>query len=76
MHGCFWHRHAGCKLARLPKSRHEFWVPKLNSNQERDKKNQAILREMGWRVLVIWECQLKNTSETMRTVKEFLNCGI
>jgi DNA mismatch endonuclease (patch repair protein) len=59
VHGCFWHRHLGanCKLARLPKSRLDFWLPKLEGNRRRDLANQARLRSLGWRVLVIWECQ-------------------
>ena len=61
VHGCFWHRHksARCKLARLPKSRLDFWLPKLEGNAERDKKAQAALRANGWRVIVVWECELR-----------------
>jgi len=55
VHGCFWHRHSGCSLARLPKSRLDFWVPKLNANHRRDLKNAAQLRRAGWTVGVIWE---------------------
>lgn len=72
MHGCFWHRHEGCKLARLPKSRLGFWVEKLEANRQRDKRNQGLLMEMGWRVLVVWECQLRDTVAISRTVTEFL----
>lgn len=73
MHGCFWHRHQGCKLARLPKSRVEFWREKLETNRERDLRNQEKLRELGWRVLVVWECQLKDLEATARVVKDFLD---
>ena len=59
VHGCFWHRHGECALARMPKSRIDFWRPKLEANQARDQLNIARLEEMGWRVLVIWECELK-----------------
>jgi DNA mismatch endonuclease, patch repair protein len=61
VHGCFWHRHDDptCKLARLPKSRHEFWGPKLAANADRDRRDVARLREAGWTVETIWECQLK-----------------
>src|SRR5262245_32611892 len=55
VHGCFWHRHARCKLARLPKSRVQFWRSKLEGNRERDRRNQRALRARGWRVLVLWE---------------------
>ena len=72
MHGCFWHRHPGCKLARMPKSRLDFWRPKLEGNRERDLRNQIILKNMGWDVLVIWECEMKNVENIMNKVKSFL----
>jgi len=60
VHGCFWHRHQDpcCKLARLPKSRIEFWGEKLERNRLRDIKNEEALVRLGWRVLTIWECQV------------------
>src|SRR5580700_7261404 len=58
VHGCFWHRHAACALARLPKSRLDFWVPKLEGNRKRDERNRRALLREGWKVLTIWECQL------------------
>jgi DNA mismatch endonuclease, patch repair protein len=70
MHGCFWHRHEGCGLARLPKSKRAFWSAKLEANKERDQKNISTLEAAGWRVLVIWECQLRG--EVREAVKEFL----
>jgi DNA mismatch endonuclease (patch repair protein) len=59
VHGCFWHRHPDptCKLARMPNSRIEFWQAKLDRNRERDLEVQAGLEALGWKVLVIWECQ-------------------
>ena len=72
VHGCFWHRHEGCKLARLPKSRLDFWVPKLEANRLRDVANQARLREAGWSVLVIWECELKDQEGLARRLRDFL----
>lgn len=60
VHGCFWHRHENCKLARLPKSRLEFWGPKLEANVTRDQKKIDELRSMGWGVLVVWECELRD----------------
>ncbi|MDP6849085.1 MAG: very short patch repair endonuclease [Kiritimatiellia bacterium] len=57
VHGCFWHRHH-CRMGnRMPKSRLDFWRPKLEGNKKRDIKHHRMLRRMGWRVLVIWECQ-------------------
>ena len=62
MHGCFWHLHDDpkCKLARMPNSNQAFWKPKLERNRERDKANRAKLEALGWDVLVIWECQVRN----------------
>ena len=56
VHGCFWHRHAGCKNCTTPTNRREWWLAKLNGNAARDKLHQAALRKLGWRVIVIWEC--------------------
>ncbi len=58
VNGCFWHRCPYCELP-TPKSNTEYWVLKFERNQERDKKNLALLKEMGWRIHVVWECQLK-----------------
>jgi DNA mismatch endonuclease (patch repair protein) len=72
VHGCFWHRHAGCSLARLPKSKLDFWVPKLEGNHERDAKNVKLLRRDGWRVKVIWECETKQLGRLRRKLERFL----
>lgn len=58
VHGCFWHRHENCKRATTPKSRTKFWVSKLTKNKERDEENQRILNELGWKVIIIWECEV------------------
>jgi DNA mismatch endonuclease (patch repair protein) len=58
VHGCFWHRHKGCKKAGLPKTRRQFWKKKLTLNAERDRRNQEALRAAGWKVLTAWECTL------------------
>lgn len=60
VHGCFWHRHQGCKFAYTPKSRLDFWLPKLAKNTERDLKIQQTLLAEGWKVVIIWECHTKN----------------
>ncbi|WP_429547713.1 very short patch repair endonuclease [Pseudomonas frederiksbergensis] len=60
VHGCFWHRHPGCKYAYTPKSRLDFWLPKLAKNVERDLDAQQALIARGWRVVIIWECHTKN----------------
>jgi DNA mismatch endonuclease, patch repair protein len=73
VHGCFWHRHAGCPLARLPKSRLEFWLPKLTLNAERDARNVRTLQRLGWGVLTIWECQVSDTALLVDRIRRFLN---
>lgn len=75
LHGCFWHRHPdrNCKLARLPKSRQEFWLPKLEGNKARDHKVLAELRAGGWDVLVIWECEMNRTEWLQETIRNFLD---
>jgi DNA mismatch endonuclease, patch repair protein len=74
VHGCFWHRHLDpdCKLARLPKSKLDFWGPKLETNRERDERNIVLLGELGWDVLIIWECQTKNREKLQARIGEFL----
>jgi DNA mismatch endonuclease (patch repair protein) len=73
VHGCFWHRHDGCPLARMPKSRLDFWRPKLEGNKKRDERNIQELRSAGWQVLVIWECQLKDMGELEKMIRSFLD---
>ena len=73
VHGCFWHRHKECALARLPKSRGEFWLPKLEGNAKRDARNIRALRRQGWGVMTIWECQLGDMELLARRIKRFLN---
>jgi DNA mismatch endonuclease (patch repair protein) len=60
VHGCFWHRHPGCKGTTTPKTRTEWWLAKFDRNVSNDRKNQEALKEMGWNVIVIWECELKD----------------
>lgn len=71
VHGCFWHRHPDpdCKRARLPKSRLDFWGPKLKANRDRDTRNEAALRELGWDVKVVWECELQGPSVLANLVR-------
>lgn len=59
INGCFWHRHKGCKYATSPKSHIEYWVVKFDRNVERDQRNVKALEDAGWKVHVVWECQLK-----------------
>lgn len=74
VHGCFWHRHQGCKGCRMPKTRLEFWAPKLLNNARRDAAAISKLRRMGWGVMVIWECQTRSGAIGVleRRIKRFL----
>jgi DNA mismatch endonuclease (patch repair protein) len=75
VHGCFWHRHSDptCKLARMPKSRIDFWQPKFEGNQARDRINEKKLHEDGWKVFVVWECELGSEAKLKTKIKKFLD---
>lgn len=64
INGCFWHGHENCPKARIPKTKTEWWKAKITKNQERDRQEYAALKQQGWRVLVVWECQLKPGKRT------------
>jgi DNA mismatch endonuclease, patch repair protein len=70
VHGCFWHRHPGCQYAYTPKSNVEFWHTKLQGNVDRDKNIVATLRDRGWMVLTVWECQANKPEVLRRIVDE------
>ncbi|MHB2210632.1 very short patch repair endonuclease [Methylobacterium sp. CM6257] len=72
VHGCFWHQHPGCRHATLPRSRIAYWHPKLARNVERDACSEAALRALGWRVLVLWECELKDFGALRDRLQAFL----
>ena len=72
VHGCFWHRHARCSLAYMPKSRIEFWKHKFSSNVERDRRVIKALRTKGWQVLVVWECELSDAPVVLRRLNREL----
>jgi len=72
VHGCFWHLHEGCREGRIPASRVAYWEPKLLANGERDRRNIGKLRRQGWRVLVVWECEVKNAARLERRLLRFL----
>lgn len=65
VNGCFWHGHEGCKYFKWPKSNQEFWKQKIQANQERDQQKTKELEELGWHVIIVWECSLKGNSENM-----------
>ena len=62
IHGCFWHKH-GCRYSVMPKTNKTFWADKLTANKIRDKKNEKVLKKLGWHTLTIWECKLNNSPE-------------
>lgn len=73
VHGCFWHRHE-CPLGRVtPKTREAFWSSKLEGNKARDARNLKALRSAGWRVLVVWECELRHPSRVASRIQRFLS---
>lgn len=59
INGCFWHGHPGCKYATIPETNREFWSNKISGNMERDKVTFSTLEKMGWRIIVVWQCELK-----------------
>jgi DNA mismatch endonuclease (patch repair protein) len=77
VHGCFWHRHKGCKNCTTPTNRKGWWIKKLNGNAERDKKHLKTLGHLGWRILVVWECMAakpQNLSQTLLILTRTLRC--
>lgn len=71
VHGCFWHGH-GCRWGRLPKSRPEYWQPKIETNKERDRRALTELQEAGWEPLVVWQCELRDLEGAVGRVEGFL----
>lgn len=72
VHGCFWHRHPGCHLTTTPRRNRDFWVAKFNTNKKRDRRVQAELRDQGYRVLVVWECETRDEASLKRRLKREL----
>lgn len=72
VHGCFWHLHRNCKAARLPKTRRAWWRKKLEGNADRDKRQAAALRRLGWRVITVWECQTEKPERLLKRLQTLL----
>ena len=72
VHGCFWHRHPGCGRTRMPKTRAAYWRGKFTKNVERDRRNVGSLRKLGWKVLVIWECETLDRVRLAAKLARFL----
>jgi DNA mismatch endonuclease (patch repair protein) len=73
VHGCFWHRHKGCRYAASPKTRVDFWEAKFDANVARDKRTNRELKKLGWSVLTVWQCQLKKPDRLARKLDDFLS---
>jgi DNA mismatch endonuclease, patch repair protein len=72
VHGCFWHGH-GCRIGQLPKSRLDYWEPKIAANKERDKRKKTDIIEKGWRVVVVWQCELADIETLTAKLRSFLD---
>lgn len=76
VHGCFWHRHRGCARTTTPKTRKEFWSHKFRQNVKRDRVKERQLKALGWRVLVVWECETFEIRRVSRRVEKFLSKSV
>lgn len=72
VHGCFWHGH-GCRWGQLPKSKLDYWAPKIAANRARDRKKRAELQRAGWRALSVWQCELRRIESTQAKLRSFLD---
>lgn len=72
VHGCFWHQHSACAEGRIPNSRREYWLPKLTRNQERDQTHLDTFAQMGWKTLILWECEVKDITVLQEQLRAFL----
>ncbi|NJO33083.1 MAG: DNA mismatch endonuclease Vsr [Rhodospirillales bacterium] len=75
VHGCFWHQHEGCRFAKLPRSRPEYWLPKLARNVDRDAEARRLLEAASWQVLEIWECETRNPPAIEDLLRQFFDFG-
>lgn len=73
VNGCFWHGHSKCKYATLPKTNTDFWKDKIEKNAERDRNNYKLLQDMGWNVIVVWQCELRNENLRKKRLEALIN---
>lgn len=73
--GCFWHRHPGCRQATTPSTNAEFWQEKFKRNVERDRNTEKLLKELGWNLIVVWECELKNDERLNLLINQIFHQG-
>ncbi len=76
VHGCFWHKHEGCKYFVIPKTRTDWWLEKINKTVEKNRRNKEELKRMGWNTIIVWECELKKDkiNETLNNLYEKIVC--
>ena len=72
VHGCFWHGHESCRKSSVPKTNTDFWVKKISRNQDRDRKVQTLLEDIGWRVVTVWECQTEKSEILEKLIEEIV----
>jgi DNA mismatch endonuclease (patch repair protein) len=75
VHGCFWHRHPGCKQATMPSANRAFWLAKLEGNAARDQRHRRALRHLGWRVVTVWECETREPGRLARRLARAAGSG-
>jgi DNA mismatch endonuclease (patch repair protein) len=75
VHGCFWHRHSGCRFATTPATRPEFWLEKFQQNVMRDRRNHDALVGQGWRVATVWECDIRRGGQVLEDLAEWIVSG-
>jgi DNA mismatch endonuclease Vsr len=73
VHGCFWHQHEGCRHARVPSTRQNYWGPKLSRNVQRDSQTSQRLADLGWRLMIVWECDILNIEKISTAMRQFLD---
>jgi DNA mismatch endonuclease (patch repair protein) len=73
INGCFWHGHEGCKYFVVPKTRTEWWLEKINGNKENDRVKSKVLEESGWKIIILWECELKSENRDFTTARLYTN---
>ena len=78
IHGCFWHGHSGCRYYVVPKTRTEWWLKKINNNTSNDSRAETLLKEAGWKIITVWECQLKKNliDLTLSTLLKDITSGL
>jgi DNA mismatch endonuclease (patch repair protein) len=75
VHGCFWHRHKGCPRASTPSTHQDYWIPKFKRTMERDRRNQKELKQLGWNVIVLWECELRELNQLAARLKSAITAS-